>query len=161
RFGNPNSAYRFIDDYISIPHQPFFLPNYSYAMWVRPLAHPSAGNAFIYFSVGGIGGDQNVQIENNQNNYALGYLTGFTITAYNINGNLRAGVATGSLPKLGEWYHVVCTRDTNFYKIYLNGCLVSVSKNLNGSLPFYGNSAHAAKIGSRNDGSKPFNGDLD
>jgi len=164
RFGNPNSAYGFSsssNSYIKIPHLPFFRPNYSYSVWVKPSNLPSNGNAYIFLSIGGVGGDQNMQIENNQNNYTLGYLTGFTLTAYNINGNIRAGVASGTLPTVNNWYHVVCTRDSNYFKVYVNGCLKSVSPSTNGSLPSYGNSAQAATIGCRSNLSKFFNGALD
>lgn len=165
RFGKSNSAYYFNksdQDHITIPYTPFLLSNYSYSVWVKPNTNPSNGSAYIFLSVGGTGGDQNMQIENNQDNALLGYLTGFTITAYNINGNLRAGVATGSLPTVGNWYHVVCTRDSNFFKIYLNGCLVSTSPSTNGSLPYYGDpSTRNAEIGMRNNDSRWFDGALD
>jgi gliding motility-associated-like protein len=164
RFGNPNSAYEFNrseNDYISIPYQPFFLPNYTYSVWVKVKSYPSTGNAFIFLSIGGTGGDQNMQIENNQNNASLGYLTGFTLTAYNINGNLRFGVWDKKLPNLNEWYHLVCTRDSNYFKMYINGCLVHTSPSTKGSLPFYGNSNPNATIGARNNISKFFDGVLD
>lgn len=164
RFGNPNSAYSFnnsMSNYIRIPHVPFHFSNYTYSVWVKMASLPPNGNAFIFLSVGGTGGDQNMQIENNQNNAALGYLTGFSLTAYNVNGNFRAGAATGYLPKINEWYHVVCTRDTNYFKVYINGCLVATSANTNGSLPSYGSSDQGAAIGARNNGTKCFNGVLD
>lgn len=164
RFGNPNSAYEFNaseQDYINIPYQNFFLPNYTYSVWVKVKSNPSSGNAQIFLSVGGTGGDQNMQLENNQNNAALGYLTGFTLTAYNINGNLRFGVWDTKLPKLNEWYHLVCTRDTNYFKMYINGCLIHTSPSTKGSLPFYGNSNHNATIGARNNLTKYFDGCLD
>lgn len=164
RFGNPNSAYNFnggSSNYIQIPHTPFFLTNYSYSVWVKPKSLPSNGAAVIFLSVGGTGGDQNMQIENNQNNYTLGYMTGFTLTAYNVNGNLRAGVASGTLPNVNKWYHVVCTRDTNYFKVYVNGCLIATSPSTNGSLPSYGTSDQAATIGSRNNLSKFYDGVMD
>lgn len=164
RFGNPNSAGRFNKsqgDYINLPFSAFTLVNYSYSVWVKPATNPPNGAAYIYLSIGGVGGDQNMQIENNQDNYTLGYLTGFTLTAYNINGFFRGGAASGTLPNVGEWYHVVVTRDTNYFKVYVNGCLKATSNSTNGSLPYYGNSSQNATIGCRNNLSKFFDGDLD
>ncbi len=157
RFGNANSAYQFNanqSDFISIPFAPFALPNYTYSLWIKLNSLPSSGSAFIFLSVGGTGGDQNMQIENNQNNASLGYLTGFSLTTYNGNSNTRMGNAAGVLPSTNKWYHVVCTRDTNFIKVYVNGCFVAISASSGGSLPFYGNSNQAATIGCRNNNSR-------
>jgi gliding motility-associated-like protein len=164
RFGNPNSAARFIasdKSYILLPTKSFQFSNYSYSVWIKLNSLPPNGNAYIFFSVGSTGGDQNMQIENNQDNATLGYLTGFTITAYNINGFFRGGAASGKLPKVGEWNHVVCTRDTNYFKIYVNGCLMGTSKNTNGSLPFYGNGISNSIIGARNNLTKFVDADMD
>lgn len=104
-----------------------------------------------------------MQIENNQNNGAMGYLTGFTLTAYNKSGSTisTGGVASGTLPSTNTWYHVVCTRDTNYFKVYVNGCLMATSSSQNGALPYYGTNTPEARIGSRRNGSKYFNGVLD
>jgi gliding motility-associated-like protein len=165
RFGNSNSAYSFTaasSNYISIPPCPFLLDNYSYSVWVKPASAPASGGAFIFLSVGS-NADQNMQIENNQNNGALGYLTGFTLTAYSKSGSTvtTGGVASGTLPANNTWYHVVCTRDNNYFRVYVNGCLMSTSASTSGALPYYGTSTLAGRIGARQSGSKYFNGALD
>ncbi len=157
RFGNSKSALRFVSsqsDYVSLPFAPFALQNYTYSVWIKMISLPSNGSAYIFLSVGGTGGDQNMQIENNQDNASLGYLTGFSLTTYNGNSSLRLGNAAGWLPVVNKWYHVVCSRDNNFVKVYVNGCLVATSAHSGGSLPFYGNSNKAATIGCRNNTSK-------
>jgi gliding motility-associated-like protein len=165
RFGISNSAYQFTassSNYISIPPCPFLLNNYSYSVWVKLSTSPASGSAYIYLSIGS-NADQNMQVENNQNNGAMGYLTGFTLTAYMKNGSTvsTGGVASGTLPSNSVWYHVVCTRDNNYFKVYVNGCLVSTSTSYSGALPYYGTSTMAARIGARQSGSKYFNGALD
>lgn len=166
RFGNSNSAYNFVaanSNYIQIPASQFLTSNYSYSLWVRPTTNPASGGAYIYFSVGS-NADQNMQIENAQNNGAMGYLTGFTLTAYNVNSSgttSTGGVASGSLPSTNTWYHVVCTRDSSNFKVYVNGCLASTSSSYSGTLPYYGTNSKIAKIGARTNGSKFFNGALD
>ncbi len=157
RFGTPNSAYLFNasqSDYIAIPFSAFALPNYSYSLWIKLNSLPASGSSYIFLSVGGTGGDQNMQIENAQNNASLGILTGFSLTTYNGNSNTRMGNAAGVMPSTNKWYHVVCTRDTNLIKVYVNGCLAAVSASSGGALPYYGSSNQAATIGCRNNLSK-------
>lgn len=164
RFGKANSAAHFDanqNSHITLPASTLNFPNYSYALWVRLTDYPSSGSAFIFLSIGSSGGDQNFQIENNQDNAALGYFTGFSITGYNVNGVLRGGTASGVLPSKGDWNHVVCTRDSFCFSIYVNGCLVKRSASNFPALPSYGNGPLSATIGCRSNQTVYFDGDLD
>ena len=158
RFGNANSAYSFnssSSSYIVIPYGNFFNANYSYSLWVKPTKLPTSGNSVIILSVGGNGGDQNVQIENNRvYGGSMGVITGFSLTAYQKNGSVTniGGTCTGTLPNTNQWYHLAVTRDSSYYKVYVDGCLVSTSANTNGALPFYGNNSFDARIGCRERG---------
>ncbi len=167
RFGNSNSAYSFsssASSYISIPYSNFFNPNYSFSIWVKPAAFASYGNSTILVSIGGNGGDQNMQIENNRNyGSPMGVITGFSLTAYQKSGSTVqvGGTCVGTMPNTNQWYHVVVTRDSNYYKVYVDGCLKSTSSNYNGYLPFYGNNSFDARIGCRERGSLYFDGVID
>ncbi len=159
RFGVSNSAYAFSSSsssYVQIPYSNFFVPNYSYSIWVKPTSIPSTGNSVILVSIGGNGGDQNLQIENTRNyGGSIGVIHGFSLTGYQKSGSTVAvgGTCTGTLPNTNQWYHVVVTRDSNYYKIYVDGCLKVTSASTSGALPFYGNNNFDARIGCRERGS--------
>lgn len=167
RFGNANSAYLFSSSsssYIQIPYTNFFNPNYSFSLWVKPTILPSYGNSSILVSVGGNGGDQNMQLENNKNyGGSMGVITGYSLTAYQKSGSTVSvgGTCIGTMPNTNQWYHLVVTRDSNYYKIYVNGCLKVTSASTSGALPFYGNSNFDARIGCRERGSLYFDGVID
>ena len=167
RYGNANSAYLFSSSsssYISIPYNNFFNANYSYSLWVKPTSFASYGNSTILVSIGGNGGDQNMQLENNRNyGGSMGTITGFSLTAYQKSGSTVSvgGTCVGSMPNTNQWYHIVVTRDSSFYRIYVNGCLKATSANSNGALPFYGNNNFDARIGCRERGGLYFDGVID
>lgn len=166
RFGKANSAYSFSSSsssYIQLPYSNFFTPNYTYALWVKITTIPNSSSFSVPMSIGGNGGDQNMQLFNSANGGSLGTLTGLGLTAYQKAGSTisAGGVATGSLPSTNTWYHFAVTRDSNFYRLYVNGCLVATSSNTNGALPFYGNNTFDARIGCRERGGWYFDGVLD
>ncbi|MBL7836678.1 MAG: LamG domain-containing protein, partial [Bacteroidetes bacterium] len=166
RFGNANSAYLFSassSSYIQIPYNNFFLPNYTYSVWIKPTVIPTSPNFTMIMSIGGLGGDQNMQLFNASNGGTLGTLTGLGLTAYQKSGSTISvgGAVDGSLPSTNRWYHLVVTRDSNYYRIYLDGCLKATSSSTSGALPYYGGSNFDARIGCRERGSWYFDGAID
>ncbi len=157
RFGTPNSAYLFdgADDYIRINSQPFTNNNYTYAFWAKSTTLPGYNQSYFAFSVGGPGGDQSVGL----NNIYSGNNTGWTGGGYNVDGTHQFH-ATGTLPAIGQWYHLIVTRDNASMRFYVNGVLAG-SVSTNGQLPFYGSSYTNAVIGGRSTLTQFYAGVLD
>ncbi len=125
RFGIPDRAYSFngSSDFIEITSpNTLNLSEYTYEVWIYPTANPTGntlakGGATI-LDIGGEIGDQVLNIGNFQGVYVgiggFGYYKGGG--TYNTQ--------TGYLPQLNQWYHVVGTRNKDFYKLFVNGELI-------------------------------------
>jgi hypothetical protein len=157
RFGTPNSAYLFdgADDHIRINPQQFTNNSYTYAFWAKSTTLPGYNESFFAFSIGGPGGDQSIGL----NNIYSGNNTGWTGGGYNVDGTHQFH-ATGALPTVGQWYHLIVTRDNANMRFYVNGNL-SGSVSTNGQLPFYGSSYTNAIIGGRSTLTQFYQGALD
>ena len=158
RFGNPNSAYNYTSSLttnIVLPAATLNLNQYTYAAWVRLSTIPASGSRYFILSVGSTGGDQ---LMNYNNNYASGH--GWCGGGYNIPLPITFyyNQITASA---NQWYHLVLTRSTTQSKFYINGVLANTTAIAATSLPSYGTSTIAAKIGTRWDNSVPFNGKID
>ena len=156
RFGTSNAAYVFdgSTSYISIPITQFLLNNYSYSVWAYPLSDPPANSMMPVLSIGGLGGDQDISTTDN---YSTGGTVGWTFTNYNVSIPL-VGWDQGTLPPINTWYHIVMTRDNNYFKAYINGVLVNTQA-VSG-FPDY-SATPASNIGKRSHLNQFFNGKID
>jgi len=147
RFGNPNSAYEFdgIDDFIEISPKDLQINSFTYSIWVAPKELPTNSFAFFLISVGSTYGDQHILLGNQYTNerhnaFAHGSYLG-------IGNNVRCTAQT--LPEVNKWYHLVLTKDLNYYYFYVNGQLICKNA-VNGGTAFYGTETVKATIGARN-----------
>lgn len=159
RFGNPNSAYNFKANQgnnISIPTNTFHFSNYTYSFWINMSKLPNSGDRSVIMSIGGMGGDQGVSINND-------YFGG--VEMFDGVGSYSSGstaiYTNGPGLDTGSWYHIVSVRDTNYVKTYINGQLAVTSQSSMGALPGYGSSSFGARIGSRFNATLAFNGKID
>lgn len=158
RFGKANSAYNFNgSSYIALPSDKFAFNDYSYSLWIYVTSNPPNGDTYRVLSIGGGCGDQNIDISNNY--YGIMGIDG---GGYDISGTPHVtGVSTGILPTIGQWYHIVITRDKNEVKLFINGLLIQTTST-NGALPYYGCSSNVfANIGTRSVSSQSFIGSVD
>ncbi|MGB3007908.1 MAG: LamG domain-containing protein, partial [Chitinophagaceae bacterium] len=160
RFSNNNRAYNFngSSDYIEITSaNTLRLPEYTYAAWIYPTANPPGGpiqtGGATILDIGGIIGDQVLNIGN-----FIGTYIGIGGFGYYLGGGTY-NTQTGVLPAINQWYHVVGTRSTTYYKLYINGMLIQ-SVPLLPLLPEYDVST-VGFIGKRNNDIQYFNGKLD
>ncbi len=162
RFGNPNAAYSFngTNAYIEIPINALLNNEYSYSIWVNPTSIPGSGLYTYPFAIGNSAG-QNVSLTNNSMN-------GWSGGASNIGTPTLSLVATGILPNLNEWVHLVYMRDSSSIRLYVNGILNqnivsygNYNTSTGGNKPDYGSSP-SALIGNRDHLSQFFfNGKID
>lgn len=125
RFGKANNAYSFngSSDYIEITStKTLKLPEYTYEVWIYPTSYPTGSSlqkgAGTILDIGSQLGDQVLNFAN----YAPVYygISGF---GYYVGGGTY-NTQSGVLPALNQWYHVVGTRSTTHYKLYVNGTLI-------------------------------------
>ena len=147
RFGNTNSAYSFngTSDFIEISPSQLQTTQFSYSLWVKPSSIPAEGIAYFLFSVGSESGDQDLSLNKSYANANDGFTGG---------GYLSVGETVfcqkGTSPNVNQWYHLVFVRETNVYKVYLDGNLMCTTSMVT-KPPFYGTGVVAATIGSRRD----------
>ncbi|HEY1045686.1 MAG TPA: LamG-like jellyroll fold domain-containing protein [Bacteroidia bacterium] len=118
RFGNPNSAYYFNSNssYIQIPSTGLTNKNYTYSLWVKADVIPAKDKYTYPFSIGGVGGGQNVALCNNS-------MTGWSGGVYNDGTPATSLVAAGIQSEVGVWYHLILVRTNSKIKLYINGVL--------------------------------------
>ena len=145
RFGKINSAYDFngTSDFIEISPSKLQTPEFSYSLWVKPSSIPADGVAYFLLSVGSSGGDQELSLNKGYTNGTDGF-TGGGYLAVGQNSFCQKGTS----PIVNQWYHLVMTRDKDFYKVYLDGILMCSSPT-SGKNPFYGTGVVGASIGNR------------
>lgn len=109
---------------------------------------PGASLYTYPFAIGSSGGGQNIALTNNQ-------MQGWSGGAYNNSAPTISLVATGILPNINEWVHVVYLRDNPSIVLYINGVLNTnlttysgYNSNTGTTTPNYG-SAPKALIGCR------------
>jgi hypothetical protein len=150
RFGNTNNAYSFngISDFIEISPSKLQTTEFSYSLWVKPSSIPAEGIAYFLFSVGSESGDQDLTLNKSYANANDGFTGG---------GYLDVGETVfcqkGTSPNVNQWYHLVFVRETNVYKVYLDGNLMCTTSTVT-KPPFYGTGIVAATIGGRRDKSQ-------
>ena len=162
RFGKANSAYNFIgSSLISVSPDQFKNQSYTYATWVKLNNSPSAGNNNAFITVGGTGGDQVLSVTSS---YQLQTSNGFNVGGYNNANPIQSNNWTRVTPSLNKWYHVVCTRDNNSIKLYIDGQLIANNSTLTatgGTTPNYGSPTYVT-FGARNGGASQYmEGSLD
>lgn len=135
RYGRPNSAYSFngIDNYIEIKGDNLKNTTYTFSFWAYPIKNPTTNQYHYAISVGGVGGDQSIDISNGSFN-----AIGWTIGTYLKNSTpLTAFCAAGVLPELNRWYHIVAVRESQKIKLYVDGTFICESST-QGFPPDYG-----------------------
>jgi hypothetical protein len=99
---------------------------------------PAGGDNNCFITIGGAGGDQVLSVTST---YQAQVSNGFNIGGYNIGNQIISNNWTGVTPDLNKWYHVVCTRDNNSIKLYVDGALIANNSALTstvGTTPSYG-----------------------
>jgi hypothetical protein len=136
RSGQSNSAYLFdgLDDLISASSTSGLTnSNLTYSAWIKPTANPAASSYTTLVSIGGMGADQCMTINNNYHS-TLGVNVGGYNTITTVSN--ASSVSSKQLPVLSEWVHVTYTRSNTDIKLYLNGELKG-SVTTNDALPKY------------------------
>jgi hypothetical protein len=117
--------------------------NLTYAAWIKPTANPTASSYTSLISVGELGADQCMTINNNYHN-----TLGVNVGGYNNTASSSAtSVSSKQLPALNEWIHITYTRSNTDIKMYING-VEKASVTTNSYLPKYANNARLT-IGTR------------
>lgn len=160
RFGYEASALVFNgkDDHVNIPVDGLKNTSFTYAAWAKSLSNPGPGGSAIIISIGDPGNSWH-QTMNVSNTYSSEGLTGWNVGGYNIGSPRTTSVPSGEFPKIGEWYHMVMTRNHDVIKMYLNGKFIA-QRSTNGNLPYYG-SVTEATLGIRCNFTQPFHGAID
>ena len=152
--GQVNGALTFdgTSDYVSVGSPAALRPTtVSMSAWVKLSALPS-----VQF-IGGYGNTGNL-------GYWLG--TNSTTIEFNAGDGVTGGTAARARfnfnPNLGEWYHLVGTKETNSIKLYINGVLYNENTSIIGAVA-YGALADGFIIGNTEgySGARYFNGDID
>jgi hypothetical protein len=162
RFGKANSAYNFNgSSLIAVNPAQFKNQSYTYATWVKLDNLPSAGDNNCFITVGGAGGDQVLSVTSS---YQAQTSNGFNVGGYNNGNPIQSNNWTNTTPTIGKWYHVVCTRDNNSVKLYVDGQLIannSILTTTGGTTPNYGSPIYVT-FGARNGGASQYmQGSLD
>ena len=162
RFGKVNSAYNFDgNSYISVSPDQFKNQSYTYATWVKLDNLPTGGDNNCFITIGGAGGDQVLSVTSN---YQAQISNGFNVGGYNNDNPIQSNNWTNVTPTVGKWYHVVCTRDNNSIKLYVDGALIDNNSTLTatvGTSPNYGFPPYVT-FGARNGGASQYmQGSLD
>ncbi len=129
--------------------------NFSYSFWVKPETLPADGKSYNIFELGStsiIG--LACSINNNYFNS-----TGIRITNGNTNSS-QLGTETGILPKVGEWIHLVITRNNNNLDLYINN-KKEKRIDVQGLTPFYSGKLVDFYIGARKSVNNFFHGNID
>lgn len=159
RFGNLNSAYQFSgnsNSYIEFPSTYLLNNKFTYSIWAKVNAIPSIGEYTYALNIGSTAGDQGLDIANYAYTVMNGWVAGcYNTVAPNFGANQNKDLSTA------VWSHVVCVRDSNFVQLYIDGVLVDSVGSSTNKYPYYGTGPVIARIGKRNDGSRPFNGKID
>lgn len=142
RFGNANSAYYFngTSDYISIPATKYLVDKYTYSYWIKITTNPTTPQYIFSIGSPAIGGAEG----------AAGFMAankGIGRGSYAVNGS-TSGTTVNTPPTLTNWHHVVCTRNSVSFVLYIDGKLID-SSSTGGSNPQYGTGAYAFHVGAR------------
>jgi hypothetical protein len=157
RFGIPDHACHFsgTNSAIIIKDSLFKLNSYTYSVWCRPASLPVSGRYYSIFAMGGGTLDQCLLIGNNS---GVGYI-GFGVGSWDSLANPHS-CYQGSLPTVGQWYHIVVTRDNDSLKMYVDNVLIC--SQATGYNAGYQGDPDDASIGSRIDtATQNFIGDID
>ncbi len=162
RFGKANRAYNFNgSSLISVSPDQFKNQSYTYATWVKLDNLPPEGDNNCFITVGGAGGDQVLSVTSS---YQTQTSNGFNVGGYNNANPIQSNNWTRITPSLNKWYHLVCTRDNNSVKLYIDGQLIannSILTSTNGTTPNYGSPTYVT-FGARNGGASQYmQGSLD
>jgi hypothetical protein len=162
RFGKANGAYNFDgSSLISIDPAHFQNQSYTYATWVKLDNLPSENDNNCFITIGGAGGDQVLSVTSN---YTASASNGFNVGGYNNGNPIQSNNWNNVTPTTGKWYHVVCTRDNNSIKLYVDGQLIAKNSTLTstgGTTPNYGSPTYVT-FGARNGGASQYmQGSLD
>jgi hypothetical protein len=159
RYGNPNAAYEFSgssSSYIEFPSTYVQTNTYTYSIWAKINQTPPMGKMAFALNIGSKSGDQSLNIANNYGGVFNGWLGGgYNTSAPHFSLNENSALSTT------PWTHVVCARDSNHIRLYINGVLVDSIGNNSVKMPYYGSTTVKAIIGKRNDSTEPFNGKID
>ncbi|MES2397701.1 MAG: LamG-like jellyroll fold domain-containing protein [Bacteroidota bacterium] len=159
RFGNANNAYDFDgtgSDYIQIPSTNLTNNQYSYSLWVNLNSLPAPGAIGFMFDIGSTNTDQSLNI---QNQY-LGSSDTWGGGGYNTT-TPHFGLKTANPAVLGQWYHILSVRGTNYAKQYVNGILVDSVGTTNTMIPNYGSGPVKAMVGMRWNNTSAINAKID
>jgi hypothetical protein len=157
RFGNPNHAYHFsgTNSAVIINDSLFKLNSYTYSVWCKPASLPPSGGFYSIFAMGGGTLDQSLLIGNYSSAGYIGFGTGSWDTFA-----VAHSCYVGTLPNIGQWYHIVVTRDNDSLKLYIDNNLICAQST--GTSAGYQGAPDDASIGSRIDtASQNFIGDID
>lgn len=158
RFGNPNAAYQFNgNSYIEFSSTYVKNNRYTYSIWAKINTLPANGAMAFALNIGGQGGDQSLNIANN---YSGGMFNGWLGGGYNTVAPNFALQQSANLSN-ASWSHVVCVRDSNYAKLYINGVLVDSIGSSSVKYPSYGSGQTKAYIGIRYGLTTAFNGKID
>jgi hypothetical protein len=159
RYGNPNCAYEFkglTNSYIEFPSTYVKNNRYTYSLWAKINVKPNSGSMAFALNIGSSGGDQSLNIANNFSGSFNGWLGGgYNTVAPHFDMQQSAPLSTSS------WRHIVCVRDSNHARLYVDGILVDSMGKSTVVYPSYGSGTVKAFIGIRNNLSSPFNGKID
>jgi PKD repeat protein len=156
--GVAKTAYQFTGNSgssIQIPTQKLKLNNYSYCMYVYLDVLPSAGNQYMPFAIGNVGGDQHFQALNNVKDG-----NGWAFGGYNYN--YQSFFKASFTPLVDQkWYFIIATRSNNKLSLYVDCKLVAEVSSSSTVTPNYSPSEVIAKLGCRYDGSFALKGRID
>jgi hypothetical protein len=162
RFGKLSSAYNFNgSSSITVDASQFKNQSFSYATWVKLDILPLEGENNCFIAVGGPGGDQLLSVSKS---YQAQSSNGFNVGGYNVGTPIISNNWDNSSPVIGKWYHLVCTRDNNSIKLYVDGQLITNNSTLTstgGTIPNYASESFVTFGGRHNGTSQFMQGSLD
>ena len=162
RFGKANSAYNFDgSNAITVDVSQFKNQSFSYGVWVKLDILPSEGENNCFIAIGGPGADQLLSVSKS---YQAQSSNGFNVGGYNAGMPIISNNWDNSTPVIGKWYHLVCTRDNNSIKLYVDGQLIINNSTLTatgGTSPNYASESFVT-FGARHGGTSQYmQGSLD